>query len=237
MPHNYMYRQALFYCMEHIETVCPSCSPDTPVIHIVLKGTEDVLLQCEECRSVHKEKKPVRIPVRVIISKSDKSLHAKAMLTGVITKGDELIIDNEETGEAALVQVTSIEVGDKRMDSAKAQEIRTIWARGIEEVIVKIAVSHRETTESITMRVPGDREFVIGEKIEVNNRKLKIIRIKLRDSGFKSRKGVSIKAKDITRVYAESRIKEPERLSRRRGERIVIKKRESVWSLRKSETD
>jgi len=222
--------------MEHIETVCPSCSPDIPIIHIVLKGTKDVILQCEKCRSVHKEKKQGKVPVRVIISTRDKSVHTKAMLTGVIAKGDELVIDNEETGEAVLAQVTSIEVGDKRMDSARAEEIKTIWARGIEEVIVKVAVSHRETTESIAMRVPGDREFIIGEKIEVNNRKLKIIRIKLRDSGFKSRKGVSIKAKDITRIYADSGIKEPKRFSRKTGERVEIKKRESVWSLSKRET-
>ena len=218
--------------MEHIDSVCPSCSPDTPVLHIVLKGTKDVLLQCEECRAVHKEKKQGKVPVRVIISTRDKSVHSKAMLSGIITKGDELVIDDEETGEAVLAEVTSIEVGDKRMDSAKADEIKTIWARGIEEVIVKIAVSHRETTESITMRVPGDREFVVGEKIDVNNRKLKIIRIKIREKGFKSRKGVAVRAKDIKRIYADSGIKEPRRLSRAKGERVVIKKRESVWSLR-----
>ena len=172
------------------------------------------------------------MPVRVIISTRDKSVHSKAMLSGIITKGDELVIDDEETGEAVLAEVTSIEVGDKRMDSAKADEIKTIWARGIEEVIVKIAVSHRETTESITMRVPGDREFVVGEKIDVNNRKLKIIRIKIREKGFKSRKGVAVRAKDIKRIYADSGIKEPRRLSRAKGERVVIKKRESVWSLR-----
>jgi len=53
---------------------------------------------------------------------------------------------------------------------------------------------------------------------------------------FKSRKGIAVKAKDIKRIYADSGIKEPKRFSRAGGERIVIKKRESVWSLKSKGT-
>lgn len=222
--------------MENIETICPSCSPDNPVPHTILKGKKDVLFQCDECKSVHKEKKARNVLVRVIVSKGKESIHTKAMLSGMIRKEDELIIDDEATGETYLVRITSIESGDKRPDEANAEEIKTIWARAIDEVIVKFAVSHRETTESISMRVPGDREFVIGDKVEVNNRKLKIIRIKIREGGFKSRKGVAVKAKDIKRIYADSGIKEPKRFSKKGGERILIKKRESVWSLKSKGT-
>lgn len=189
----------------------------------------------EECMHVHKEKKPKKALVRVIVSKGEKSIHARAVLSGMIRKGDELVIDDETTGEAIPVQVTSLEAGDKRVDYASAEDIKTIWARAIDEVIVKIAVSYRETTESIELRVPGDKEFIIGEKVEANNRKLKITRVKIRDGGFKSRKGVAIKAKDIRRIYADSGIREPKRISRA-GERVVIKKRESVWSLKSRRT-
>lgn len=223
--------------MEKIEVPCPSCSPVAPVSHIILKGTRDLLLQCEECRSVHKEKKPKKVPVRVIVSRGEKSIHARAMLSGIIRKGDELVIDDEATGEAFLVQVASIEVGDKRKYSAAAEDIKTIWARGIDEVMVKFAISHRETTESIELRTSGEREFVIGDKVRVNNRELKIIRIKIRDGGFKSRKGVAIKAGDIKRIYADTGIKEPKRISRAGGERVMIKKRESVWSLKSKKAE
>lgn len=222
--------------MEYIETICPSCSPYTPVNHIILKGRKEELLQCQECKSVHKEKKLQNILVRVIVSKGKESVHTRAALWGIIRKDDEILIDDEATGEAYLVKITSIEGKDKRLDEANADVIKTIWARAIDEAIVKFAISHRETTESVSMRVPGDREFVIGDKVEVNNRKLKIIRIKIRDGGFKSRKGVAIKAKYIKRVYADSGIKEPKRFSRAKGERVVIKKRESVWSLRSKVT-
>ncbi len=222
--------------MEYIETICPSCSPDTPVNHAILKGRKEELLQCQECKSVHKEKQPKNLLVRVIVSKGKESLHTRAVLSGNIRKDDEIVIDDEATGEAYLVKITSIEVGDKRAEEAKAEDIKTIWARAIDEAIVKFAISHRETTESISMRVPGDREFIIGDKVEVNNRKLKIIRIKIRDGGFKSRKGVAVKSKDIKRIYADSGIKEPKRFSKAKGERIIIKKRESVWSLKSKGT-
>lgn len=216
---------------------CSSCSPAAPVPHIVLKGSRDVLLQCEECGSVHKQKKPKKALVRVIVSKREESIPTRAMLSGVIKTGDELVIDDEATGEAALVKVTSVEVGDKRTEEAEAEDIKTIWARAIDEVIVKIAISHREITESIEMRVPGDRQFVIGDKVEINNRKLKIIRIKIRDGCFKSRKGVAVMAKDIKRIYADSGYKMPKKISRAGGERVVIKKRESVWSLKSKRAD
>jgi uncharacterized Zn finger protein len=195
--------------MKNIDTPCPSCSP---------------------------EKKEKKVPVRVIVSIGEKSLRIRTLLSGVIRVGDELVMDDETSGVAYPVHISSIEVSDKRKESAQADEIKTIWARAIDEVVVKIAISHRETTESMEMKVPGDREFIIGEKIKVDSRELKIIRIKIRDSGFKSRKGVAIKASDIKRIYAESGQREPRRFSKA-GERIVIKKRESVWSLKTKKTD
>lgn len=187
--------------------------------------------KCENCDPVHDEApKPRNVQVRVIVSKGEESVHRKALLSGVVGAGDELLIDDEATGEANLVRITSIEVGDKRRDSARAEDIKTIWARAIDEVIVKIAVSHRQTTESIEMRVPGEREFVIGEKVKPDNRELEIKKIKIRDGGFKSRKGTAVAAKDIRRIYADTDIMEPKRFSK--GERVVIRKRESVWSLR-----
>ncbi len=189
-----------------------------------------------ECGSFQKEKKSRNAPVRVIVSKGDKSMRMCTLLSGIINEGDELIVDDENTGEAYHVRVSSIEVGDKREENARAEDIKTLWVRAIDEAVVKIAVSHRETTESIEMKVPGDREFVVGEKIDVNGRELKIIRIKIRDGGFKSRKGVAIKASDIKRIYADTGRMEPKRFSKGGG-RIVIKKRESLWSLKNKKID
>src|SRR5574341_900016 len=153
-----------------------------------------------------------KVLVRAIVSKGEESLHIQTLLSGIIHAGDELVVDDETTGEAYHVKVSSIEVGDKRKDSAGAEDIKTLWVRAIDEVVVKIATSQRETTESIEMKVPGDREFVIGEKIKSDDRELKIARIKIRDGGFKSRKGTAVRAMDIRRIYAES--EEPRKFSR-----------------------
>lgn len=222
--------------MSKLNTFCPSCSPDAEVSHEILKDTKEILLKCGECGYIHKEKKTRKVLVRVIVSKGEKSLHLQTMLSGKINVGDELIVDDENSGEAYHVTVSSIEVGDKRKDGASAEEIKTIWARAIDEVVIKIAVSRKETTKSFEMKVPGNREFVIGDKIEVSGRKLKIIRIKIRDGGFKSRKGVLVMAKDIKRIYGDSGEKIPMVLSKK-GERVVIKKRDSVWSLKRPKTE
>ena len=230
--------------MENIDVECPSCSPEEPVSHTILKDAKEMLLQCDECGSIHRQKKEKEekqekeMPVRVIVSKDEASFHRNAMLSGRIRIGEELLIDDEATGEANLVEVTSIEVGDKRKDSANARDIKTIWARTTDEVTVKIAVNYREITDSIEMKVPGDREYVVGDKITVNNKSVKIVRIKIRDGCFKSRRGVKIPAKYVKRVYAEPSVMEPRRISRTGGAgRVTIKKRESVWSLKSKKTD
>ncbi len=224
--------------MENIEVDCPSCSPDEPVPHTILKDTKEMLLQCGECGSIHrqkKEKKEKEVPVRVIVSKGEESFHRNVLLSGRINTGEELLVDDEATGEANLVEVTSIEVGDKRKDSANARDIKTIWARTTDEVTIKIAINYREITDSIEMKVPGDREYVVGDKITVNNRNVRIVRIKIRDGGFKSRRGSRVLAKYVKRIYAEPGVMEPRRISRS-GDRVVIKRRESVWSLKSRKT-
>ena len=224
--------------MEYIEVECPSCSPEEPVSHTILKDAKEVLLQCNECGSIHRQKKETKekeVPVRVIVSKDESSFHRNVLLSGRIRVGEELLVDDEATGEANLVEVTSIEVGDKRKDSANARDIKTIWARTTDEVTVKVAVNYREVTDSIEMKVPGDREYVVGEKIMVNNKSVKIVRIKIRDGGFRSRRGAKVLAKYVKRIHAEPTVREPRRISRTGG-RVIIKKRESVWSLKSKKT-
>jgi len=144
--------------MKNIDAPCPSCSPDEPVPHKVLKS---MLIKCEECGDVHTEKKEKKVPVRVIVSMGEKSFRIRTLLSGVIRVGDELVMDDETSGVAYPVHISSLEVEDKRKESAQADEIKTIWARAIDEVVIKIAISHRETTESVEMKVPGTGNMLL----------------------------------------------------------------------------
>ena len=78
---------------------------------------------------VHKEAVERKVQVRVIVSIGDKSKRISTLLSGIISVGDELIVDDEASGEAYPVKISSIEVDDKRKENATAEEIKTIWAR------------------------------------------------------------------------------------------------------------
>lgn len=213
--------------MEKTQAVCPSCSPNVPVSHTVLKNTKEMLLKCKICNTVHKHKKPREVGVRVIVSKGGVSFQSKAMLSGTIRIGDEFIVDDESIGEATLVQVTSIEVGNKRERSASAEDIKTIWARDVDEVTVKISLPKGKVTQSIEMKVDGNKEFVVGEKLRLDHKELRIKQIKLKKGSFKRKKGVAIAAKYIHRIYVEA--DKPVKTSKN-----II--RDSVWSLRSRRT-
>ena len=77
------------------------------------KITEEYLLKCEECGHVFKDmfsvKKP--IPYRLIISEQDKSHKT----TIDLSPSDELKVGDVLLSDLGQVEVTSIEVNDKRL--------------------------------------------------------------------------------------------------------------------------
>ncbi|MDO9518372.1 MAG: HVO_0476 family zinc finger protein [Methanosarcinaceae archaeon] len=189
-----------------IEVVCPSCSPKTPVMHEVLKSGQNPVVKCNECEHVHptkiENKKPINI--RVVVSKADESFKRSIQLDPdqVVSEEDELIVDDESDDNVYPLIVTSIESDGKRVASAKAGVINTIWGRSIDEVIVKVAIKNGSKTESFNKRVPGGYDFVVGEEDEVQGQKFIITHIKIRDGEFSSSKGETVEAKYIKRVYA-----------------------------------
>lgn len=200
-----------------IEVECPQCSPDEPVTHSVIKESTG-LTKCEECGFVHivPMKKEKQIKIKVIVSRQDRSSVHEVEFgeEDVIREGDEFVVDTGE--EVSGVRVQSIEnKRGGRTEVEKATDILAIWARTIDEVIVKIAVQKRETTESIDYKVHGDYEFIVGDTMRVKGYEVKISGIKVRDGGHFKRPGTTIKAKDIKRIYSkiigESKISPRER--------------------------
>jgi uncharacterized Zn finger protein len=186
-----------------VEAACPRCSPEEGVMHTVVKRH---LIKCEQCGFIHRlpHEKKKAIKVRVIVSRGsesstqvievneDEELHA----------GDEFIVDVGEEVSGVRVQSLELKTGG-RAERAKAHTVRTIWARAIDEVIVKIAVQQREKTESLDYKVNGDYEFAIGDIMKLKGYEVVITAIKVRDGGLFKRKGKSIKAKDIRRIYSK----------------------------------
>ena len=193
---------------EIAEAVCPSCSPDEPTTHVILR--QGGLVKCEECgyvHAVHVPKKKV-IRLRVIVSRHNVSSVQEIDVNedDIIRVGDEFVVEHDND-EVSGIRVQSIEVKTKgRPENAVAGDIETLWGRTIDEVIVKIAVQKGALTESINYKIGGDFEFTVGDTLKLQGEEAVITSIKSRDSGHARRKGQVVKAKDIKRIFSRSLI-------------------------------
>ncbi len=64
-------------------------------------------------------------------------------------------------------RITSLETADGREDEAAAEDVETVWSRAVGNVAVNVTIhpkdGKRDDTRSVTVNVPGDYEFVVGE--------------------------------------------------------------------------
>jgi len=193
-----------------IEIECPSCSPKEEVPHEVLKEGQSPVVRCLECGQVHSAKLEKRktVNVKAIVSRMDESVTCTTELDSdaVIYVDDEIVVDDEETGMVCPILISSIEVGEKRVDSARAEEISAVWGRAIDEVTIKFSVqSGVEKTEALQKTVPGDKEFAVGDEEKVGDTWVTITKIKIREGVFRSRKGDVMAAKYVKRIFARKR--------------------------------
>ncbi len=208
--------------MREIVVECPSCSPEEEVGHEVLKEGQSPLVRCLECGRVHatKIKTPKNVSLKAIVSKMDITDTYKTELDSetILQLDDELVVDDEEKGVVCPILITALDAGGKRVNSAKAENVETIWGRAIDEVTVKFsAQSGTEKTEVIEKRFPGDYEFVVGAEEKVGNTRLFISKIKVRDGEFRSRKGDIVLAKYVKRIFARKKGEGSDRREFRKG--------------------
>ncbi len=209
--------------MEVVEAACPRCSPEEEVMHTVVKSH---LVKCGQCGFIHRlpHEKKKAIKVRVIVSRQQESSTQEVEVNEdeELHAGDEFIVDVGEEVSGVRVQSLELKTGG-RSERALARDVRTIWARAIDEVIVKIAVQQREKTESLDYKVNGDYEFTIGDVMRLKGYEVLISAIKARDGGLFKREGKSVRAKDIRRIY--SRILSRERRAAGEGLRASGKRK------------
>lgn len=189
--------------MEEVEATCPSCSPVEAVPHAVVKGN---LLKCGQCGNVHRlpRGKKTEIRLRVIVSRGGESSvqYLDVDAGEELHSGDEFVVD--AGGEVSGVRVQSLELlTGGRSECAKANAVRAIWARAIDEVIVKIAVQRLGETKSLDYKVGGDYEFAVGDVMKLKGYEVRVSGIKVRDGGIYRREGRAVKAKDVRRVYSK----------------------------------
>ncbi len=184
---------------------CPICgSDDIEILNSKQKSskkkfTEEYLLKCEECGHVFKDvislKKPR--PYRMIISEQDKSHKT----TIDLSPSDELKCGDILLTELGQVEVTGIEVGDKRVNKSVLDDVNTIWASSIEiPARIGFSVDLHGKVDSYKVDLKRDFEIAPGDVVKIDKHIVKVHVIKTQErkltSGF-ARAGV------IKRVYSK----------------------------------
>ena len=184
---------------------CPICgSDDIEILNSKQKTskkklTEEYLLKCEDCGHVFKDtislKKPR--PYRLIVSEQDKSHKTTIDLSPSeeLKNGDVLLSD------VGQVEVTSIEVADKRVSKAKLEDVNTIWASSVEiPSRIGFSVDLHGEVDSYKLDLKRDFEIAPGDVVKIDKHIVKVYVIKTEDrkltSGF-------ARANVIKRVYSK----------------------------------
>ena len=115
---------------------CPICgSDDFDILNSKQKSskkkiTEEYLLKCVDCGHVFKNVVSSKKPqlYRVIISKQGESIKTFIELS----PNDELAVGDSLLTEEGQVEITSIEIENKRVKKALVEDIVTIWANSVE---------------------------------------------------------------------------------------------------------
>lgn len=184
---------------------CPVCgSDDVEILNSKQKSSkkklmEEYLLKCEDCGHVFKDiislKKPQ--PYRLIISEQEKSHKT----TIDLSPSDELQSGDVLLSDLGQVEVTSIEVKDKRVNKAKLEDVNTIWASSI-EIPARIGFSVDLHGKVDSYKLDLDRDFKIapGDVVKIDKHIVKVHVIKTQErkitSGF-------ARASVIRRVYSK----------------------------------
>ncbi|ERH03968.1 MAG: archaeal Zn-finger protein [Halorubrum sp. J07HR59] len=197
-----------------VPLTCPSCSAGETV-HEVLSPGGQATVRCTECEHVHKHRIPEATEAerKVIVSQGSESFTTQVGFDPDerLAVGEEFIVDSPE----ALLQarVTGLELGDEnRADEAAIESVDTVWSRAIDNVELSVTLhpndGDREASRSLSITVPGDFEFVVGETESFGDETFVTEGMQIRENAPEYRfdkldhDGDAAFAKDLKRLYA-----------------------------------
>ncbi|MFB6095309.1 MAG: HVO_0476 family zinc finger protein [Halodesulfurarchaeum sp.] len=201
---------------DRVASSCPSCSPDLETVHEVLStGGGRATVRCRDCGHVHK------IPIEqertlerdVIVSQDGESLSTTVEVPPDerVRVGEEFVV---ETAEAIMqVRITDLQVGpEERVSAADASDVTTFWTRAVDNVSVDVTLhprdGNRDRSRSVTLYLPGDYEFTVGETETLDEEEFTVTDIHVRETAVErypfaklGQPGDTVEAKDVKRVY------------------------------------
>ncbi|MCK9308491.1 MAG: hypothetical protein M0P17_13295 [Methanoculleus sp.] len=181
---------------------CPVCKEECD--HQILREAAELVVQCNECGQVHRIPRPPEpsiLTIKAIVSRETESqvCSVEMLADEVVSLGDHIAA---ECGDDVFgVEVTGIETGAKRVYHATAEEVTTLWTRGIEQVVVRASIHTGRTTLPLYQTAEGEEEFVVGEAYPFGGRRIRISHIKLRDGPVLRKEGKKTVARRVKRIY------------------------------------
>ncbi|AMQ19187.1 HVO_0476 family zinc finger protein [Thermococcus peptonophilus] len=155
--------------------VCPECGSEN--VEVIKERGRDLTLRCNDCGNVWHVTLPKFRKVPLIVSKHERSFKSEAELP----EGEEIKVGDIVETENDEVRITGIELdGDKRVNKAKVEEIKTLWGESLTyPKVIKVSIYlPKGITQAFKVKVPRSEEFVVGEVIEVGGYTFRVEKIK-----------------------------------------------------------
>lgn len=188
-----------------LDAQCPTCSKRTE--HEVLAGrsgpkTFQGTVRCVECGTTHPTtlRRSPRVRVGVVVSRDaeSKRLLLDFRADDLVKIGDELFLDEGR------VLVSSVEIsGDRRVQTARASDVVTVWTKAFDLISVKVNVTLGERTVSRLLPKAPEDEITVGEVLKWPDLEASVFQIKTAD--HRIRKGSAL-AREAQRVYAKAHV-------------------------------
>ena len=182
---------------------CPDCDDET--IHDVLKGrmgkaSLECTLKCTECGRTFATTIPLPKIIKMQVVISDGPVSERTVTE--IEEDDIIAVEDEfflEDGRR--LRVCSIELpGDKRVKKSKASKVKMLWCQQFDNLTIKVTINNDRVSYSRRIPALPDGEFVIGNRLELEDMDCFIHAIKTREKLIQHGQA---EARDIIRIYGK----------------------------------
>ncbi len=182
---------------------CPDCDDET--IHDVLRGrmgkaSLECTLKCTECGRTFATTIPLPKIIKMQVVISDGPVSERTVTE--IEEDDIIAVEDEfflEDGRR--LRVCSIELpGDKRVKKSKASKVKMLWCQQFDNLTIKVTINNDRVSYSRRIPALPDDEFVIGNRLELEDMDCFIHAIKTRT---KLVQHGSAEARDVVRIYGK----------------------------------
>jgi uncharacterized Zn finger protein len=181
--------------------VCEECG-ETPhrVLSGRVSGTDVVVFQgtvkCSSCGRVRsvtvREDRPVEVPAIVSEGSKSERMTVEFGPDELVQVGARIEVDGHR------LEVTAIEVGERRVPASKAANVRTIWVKRMDHMRVKFSVNKGSRTVVFNIDAAPDEEFEVGDIVDLGRQRAVIHKIRV---GTRTLSRGAAPAEDIVRMY------------------------------------